>query len=445
MKQILILVVVVLAFGAKWWDPPCPPCPEPVVCKNAPCFMGQRCDDAAGCLPRVIAEKDFSVDTRSLTLDVTGQGGVALVGSFEQPEEGIEGAAATQTLMARLAPNGKMKWSRSYGVAGAPDRADAVRLHPAGDVWIAGTFRGDGLDVEGLQVPAVGGDDIYVLKRMGGGRALWMQGFGTAGDDRIHDLEVGEEGNGYLVSDDGSGDGFTVRRIRPGGKVGWVKTFPGTKPSLGLYRDDQMYLVANFTAPTIKVDWQALTLGEGDTSGVYLARLDWDGDLVWALTLGGDGQGGPRGVQDVAAMKDGDIVVSGFGALPGYPDTAGEGALYAARLSPAGTPERIRRFGPGEATAATAHVSLTPGGKDRLHVSGTCDGSFRWDRITPRPDLEAMRFVGTLEADGAFGSVLGLPRRGPVAPMPAPRDDAGRLYFITYGDKGAYRLVTLRP
>ena len=121
MKQILILGVIVLALGAKWWEPSCPPCPEPVVCKGKPCFIGQRCDDIVGCLPRVVAEKDFSADTRSLSLDVTGQGGVALVGSFEQPEEGVEGAAATQTLMARLAPNGDMKWSRSYGVAGAPD------------------------------------------------------------------------------------------------------------------------------------------------------------------------------------------------------------------------------------------------------------------------------------------------------------------------------------
>ncbi len=443
MKQIVILGVVVLALGAKWWDVPCPPCPEPVVCEGAPCFMGQRCDDA-GCLPRVLSEKDFSSDTRSLGLDVTGQGGVALVGSFEQPQEGVEGDAATQTLMARLAPKGDMKWSRSYGVAGAPDRADAVRLHRAGDVWVAGTYRDGGLKVEGLEVPAVAGDDIYVLKRMGGGRALWIKGFGTAGDDRIHDLEVGGDGNGYLVSDDGSADGFTVRRLRPGGKVGWTKTFPGTRPSLGVYRDDQLYLVANFTEPTIKVDWQALELAEGDASGIYLARLDWDGDLVWALALNGDGQGGPRGVQDVAAMKDGDIVVSGFGALPGYPDAAGEGGMYVARLSPAGTPERIRRFGPPAVTAATAQVSLTPGTKDRLHVTGTCDGAFRWDRIRPRPDLEAARFVGTLEADGAFGSVLALPRSGPVTPMRAPRDDAGKLYFITHDD-GAYRLVTLQP
>ena len=143
-------------------------------------------------------------------------------------------------------------------------------------------------------------------------------------------------------------------------------------------------------------------------------------------------------------MKDGDIVVSGFGAMPGYPDSAGEGGLFAARLSPAGTPERIRRFGAAAATAATAHVSLTPGGRDQLHVTGTCDGSFRWDGVRSRPDLQSARFVGTLEADGAFGSVLVLPLRGPVVPMRASRDSAGKLYFITHDD-GLYRLVTLQP
>ena len=92
MKQFVVLGLAVLALGAKWWDMP-PPFPEPVVCKGAPCFMGQRCDVTVGCLPRVAAEQTFSEDTRSLTLDITGQGGVALVGSFEQPAEGGEGAA----------------------------------------------------------------------------------------------------------------------------------------------------------------------------------------------------------------------------------------------------------------------------------------------------------------------------------------------------------------
>lgn len=444
MKQVMILGLALLALGAKWWETSCPPCPEPVVCQGSPCFMGQRCDDTAGCLPRVAAEKTFSPDTRSLTLDVTGQGGVALAGSFEQPSEGVEGAAANQTLVARLAPDGGMKWSRSYGIDGAPDHADAVRIDDNGGVWIAGTFQGDALSIEGFEAKGAGGDDIYVIKRMGGGRALWIEGLGTAKDDRIHDLEIGEEGNGYLVSSAGD-DGFTLRRLRPGGGVAWTKEFPGAAPALGLYRDDQLYLAATFRTPTVKVAWQELSLGAGDATGAWLARLDWDGDLVWARTLDGDGQGGPRGVQDVAAMRDGDIVVSGFGALAGFPDAAGAGAMYAARLSPAGTPERLRRFGPPAGAGAAVHVSLTPGRKDKVHVSGSCDGIFRWGGVRPRPDLEAARFVGTLEADGAFGAALVLPRGGPVAPARAARDDAGRLYLITRGDDDGYRLLTVEP
>jgi hypothetical protein len=438
------LGLILLAMGAKWWDPRCPPCPEPPICKGEPCFMGQRCDDATGCLPRVTAKRTFSSDTRSLTLDVNGQGGVAVVGSFEQPSENDGQAATTQSLVARLAPDGEMKWSRSYGIIGAPDSADAVRISAAGAVWVAGTFQGNELAFEGLRIAGQGGDDIYVTKRMGGGRILWMKEIGTTGDDRILDLEVGEEENGYILTNEGTDDSFFLRRFLPSGEVAWTKQFPGDAPKMVLYRDDQMYLTANFTAQDIKVDWQKLSLAEGDRTGAWLARLDWDGDLVWARTLDGDGGGDARTIQDVAAMKDGDIMVSGFGSLTGFPDAAGTGMMYAARLSPAGTAEQLRRFGPSAEMDRAVHVSLTPASKDRVHVTGTCDGRFIWDGLRPRPDLEKGLFVGTLEADGAFGSAMVLPHPGSVVPIRARVDDGGKLYLITPVD-GDYKLLTLEP
>jgi len=445
MKQIVILGIVILALGAKWWDPRCPACPEPVVCQGKPCFMGQTCDEVRGCLPRVAAERSFSEDTRSLVLAVTGQGGVALAGSFDQPTEAAQGPDATQSLVARLSPGGEMKWSLSFGPDGHQDRAEAVRIDQGGGVWVAGTFQGAEFAHGGLRIAGNGADDVYVMKLMGGGRPLWLEGIGTAAKDRILDLEVGKEGNGYLVSDDDSGEGFTLRRFRPGGGVAWAKQFPGTSPVLGLYRDDQMYLAATFTAAEIKVDWETLSLKEGDVTGVWLARLDWDGDLVWVRTLDGDGQGGERGIQDVAAMKDGDILLSGFGALPGFPEDDGDGRMFAARLSPAGTPERILRFGPPVSSTGAVHVSLTPGRKDRFHVTGTFDGLFRWSGLRPRPDLEAGLFVGAIEADGTFGSVLVLERDGPVRPMPARRDDAGNLYMVVGGGENRYRVFTVEP
>ncbi|MFH1529263.1 MAG: hypothetical protein ABIK09_00870 [Pseudomonadota bacterium] len=445
MKQIVILGIVVLALGAKWWEPRCPPCTEPVVCRGEPCFMGQRCHEVRGCLPRVVSEQSFSEDTRSLALAVTGQGGVALAGSFDQPTEAAQGPDAAQSLVARLAPGGEMKWSRSFGPDGHQDRAEAIRIDANGGVWIAGTFQGEELVDGGFRVAGSGGDDVYVMKLTAGGQPLWIEAIGTAAEDRLLALEVGEEGNGYVVSDADPGEGFTLRRLRPNGGVAWTKQFPGAAPALGLYLDDQLYLAATFSAPEIKVGWETLSLKEGDSTGVWLARLDWDGDLVWVRSLDGDGRGGPRGIQDIAAMKDGDILLSGFGALPGFPDDRGDGRMFAARLSPAGTPERILRFGPPASSSAGVHVSLTPSSKDCIHVSGTFDGPFRWDGLRPRPDLDAGRFVGTLEADGSFGSVLVLPRTGPVRPMPASRDDAGNLYMVIGGPEDGVRVLTLEP
>jgi len=442
-KQLVVLGIFALSVGARWWDPRCPPCPAAVVCRGEPCFMGQRCDEDRGCLPRVVGERGFSDDTRSLTLGVTGQGGVVLAGSYEPPRD-ADGLASTQTLLARLDPQGDMKWSASFGATGHSDSGEQVRIDDEGGIWVAGSFQGGEISNGNLRAAGPGGVDLFVMKLMGGGRPLWLQAYGTPGDDRLFDIEVGEEGNGYLVSGTGD-DHFTIQRIRADGSAGWVKELPGNAPALGLYREDQIYVAASFTAPTIKVDWQELSLAKGERTGIWLARFDWDGDLVWARTLDGDGSARVRGIQDIEALNDGDIVVSGFDALGGFPEVRSDGRIFVARLSPAGTPESVTRFGPPAASNAPVHASLVPGRHGRVHVCGTFDGRFLWDGVVPRPDLDAGRFVGTIEADGGFGAALLTPRRGAVLPTPAARDDAGRLHLVTGGGEAPLRLLTVEP
>ena len=424
-----------------------PPCPTPVVCRGKPCFMGQRCEPDRGCTPRIVASRSFSADTLSLVFDVTGQGGIALAGSYSEPASDPEDPPDVQALVARLTPDLDMKWSLSFGETGRTEQATRIRIDAEMNLWVAGIFQGPTLRHGALEATGSGGKDVFVFKLMGGGRPLWLQAFGGAGDDSVYDLDVGEEGNGYLLTGGNEDDGFTLTRVRPDGSKGWARQFPGSTPALGLYRDDQLYLAASFTAPTVKVLWQEVALREGDETGIWLARLDWDGDLVWARTL--DGSGAARRIQDIVAMKDGDLVIAGFGALDGFPAADGEGRMFAARLSPAGTPEQIRRFGPPPGSPGPTDATLALGRDGRVHLGGAFSGPFHWGGIKPRPDLEEGRFAGTLEADGAFGEVLVTEGSGAAYPPRLARDDAAHLYLISNydsdSDDKSFRLLTIAP
>ena len=425
-----------------------PLCPTPAVCRGKPCFMGQRCDPDRGCTPRIVTTRSFSADTLSLVFDVTGQGGIALAGSYNKPASDPADPLDVQALVARLTPNGEMKWSRSFGEAGLAEQATKLRIDAERNLWVAGIFQGPILRHGGLEATGHGDDDVFVFKLMGEGKPLWLQALGGAGDDQVFDLDVGEEGNGYLLTggDRGEHDSFTLTRIRPDGSKGWARQLPGTTPTLGLYQDDQFYLAATFTAPTVKVLWQEVGRREGDETGIWLARMDWDGDLVWALAL--DGDGAARRIQDIIAMKDGDLVIAGFGALDGFPATDGEGRMFAARLSPAGTPEQIWRFGPPPGSPGPTDVTLVLGRNDRVHLGGGFSGPFHWGGITPRPDLEEGRFTGTIETDGAFGEILMTDGSGAAYPPRMARDDAARVYLISDradGEDEGFRLLTIAP
>ena len=409
--------------------------------------MGQRCDPDRGCTPRIVATRSFSADTLSLVFDVTGQGGVALAGSYHQPAPDPADPPDVQALVARLTPDGEIKWSQSFGEAGRPEQATKIRIDAEMNLWVAGVFQGPALRHGALEATGHGRDDVFVFKLMGGGKPLWLQAFGGAADDRVLDLDIGEEGNGYLLTGETSGEdrGFTLTRLRPDGSKGWARQFPGETPTLGLYRDDQIYLAATFTAPTVKVLWQEVTLREGDVTGIWLARLDWDGDLVWARTLDGSGA---RRIQDIVAMKDGDLVIAGFGALDGFPATHGEGRVFAARLSPAGTPEHVWRFGPPPGSPGATDVTLALGRDEHVHLGGTFTGPFHWGNITPRPDLEEGRFTGTFEADGAFGEVLVTEGSSAAYPPRLVRDEGARLYLLSDrsdGEDEGFRLLTIAP
>ena len=97
--------------------------------------------------------------------------------------------------VAKLDSSGARVWNRFVGGVD-DDVIYGVAVDGADDVIVAG-FTGASWDIP--QAPFSGGFDAFVAKLSGGGNAEWHTYLGSPGDDRAHAVSVGPAGNVYLA------------------------------------------------------------------------------------------------------------------------------------------------------------------------------------------------------------------------------------------------------
>ena len=159
-------------------------------------------------------------------------------------------------------------WVVTSGGSGR-DEGAVVGLDESGNVTVVGTFSGT-VDFDGrgggLNLTARGGRDVYVMKRDGAGGLLWAKSFGGAGTDEVRAMTQDGAGNIYLV----------------GSFTGQVDFDPGAGVK---------------------------TLGANGGTDVYILKLQVNGELVWAKTLGGAAH---EQATAVAVNAAGEVYVGGF-------------------------------------------------------------------------------------------------------------------------------------
>ena len=189
-----------------------------------------------------------------------------------------------------------------------------------GDVYVAGYFRGM-LQAGGTSlVSSNGSDDAFLLKLSPSGAPAWVRQVGGQGTDYAAGVGVDAAGNAYLagtfgvaaqagairIVDPCSSQGVFMAKLDPNGNFLWATNAGGGTPSANGVAVDSagnQYVLGTF--------WSGLTCGgtslPGDSgaASTFLTKLDASGQFLWAKRI--------FGLQ--SAVFAGSVVLDGLGGL----------------------------------------------------------------------------------------------------------------------------------
>lgn len=272
------------------------------------------------------------------------------------------GAGGLDVYLVRIVQNGDTLWTRTYG-GPDDDWGFSVQLTNDGGYVIAGMTQSFG----------EGGCDVYLLRTDSLGDTVWTRTYGGADDDWGFSVRTTLDG-GYVVSGwtesfgagrhdallvkiDSRGNeqwrktyggsreewGFSVEQTMEGGYIVagytwtygdprsqvylvgtnedgdsvWTKNYVGTCHNWGVSvarAADSGYVVVGSSEPasgSSHLDSHTQTCGIGDSSAVFLMRLDARGDTLWTRTYAtGDDEYGRDGCQ---TLDGGYVIVGGSG------------------------------------------------------------------------------------------------------------------------------------
>jgi hypothetical protein len=214
---------------------------------------------------------------------VDGSGSVIVVGHFagasdQDPGPGtfhLTSAGIYDSFVTKLDAAGNLVWAKRLGGPGSSHTwAYAVALDAGGNIHVTGLFNGTADFDPGpgtVNLTPAGGSDIYVVKLDTAGNLVWARQFGGPAPSYFDDVAYG-------IAVDAGGNVFPV-----GGFKGTADFDPGTG-------------VFNLTA--VNTD-------------AFIAKLDANGDFLWAKQLGGAGSMNEI-AQDVGVDAAGDPHVVGY-------------------------------------------------------------------------------------------------------------------------------------
>jgi hypothetical protein len=154
-------------------------------------------------------------------------GGIYVVGKTTSSTDGQVLKGEQDLVLAKYDSNGNRLWSRVLGAADSAEGA-SVAVDADGNVIVTGQVTG-GLG----DTTQVGGTDSIAVKYNSAGVEQWTQRFGGTGDDKATDVAVGADGTIYVAGkaasafggeahQGGASDGF-VRAIGSDGTTLWTR------------------------------------------------------------------------------------------------------------------------------------------------------------------------------------------------------------------------------
>ncbi|MFO0759151.1 MAG: hypothetical protein U0359_21845 [Byssovorax sp.] len=207
-------------------------------------------------------------------------------------------AGSTDGYVAKFDQSGNHLWSKRFGDA-AEQHVRAVAFDPAGNAIIAGDFAGS-INFGGGALVSLGGTDAFVAKFDSAGNHLWSKRFGDAADQGATKIAITADGRIAVIGTcagaidfglgavPGTGPMF-VAKLDPDGNGLWAKRF-GTQgqlvqPSAVKFDDSSSVLVAGSFSGSLDFGGGPL-LSNAGSEDVFLVKLEFLGGHIWSKRFG---------------------------------------------------------------------------------------------------------------------------------------------------------------
>ncbi len=220
------------------------------------------------------------------------------------------------TFISKLDVNGNFVWAKSFNevitTGGGNSYGFAIAIDGSGNIYTTGQFYGTVDFDPGVGVNVLNGiDDIFVSKLDANGNFIWAKNVGGAGSDSGSSIKVDAFGNvcvgGYFTNTVDFDPGASVTnlsstsrdifilKLDANGNFIWVKQIGGSSTddlnALSVDAAGNIFATGTFNS-ICDFDPSATTfnLSSNGARDVFISKLDNNGSLVWAKSIGGTGQ-----------------------------------------------------------------------------------------------------------------------------------------------------------
>ena len=204
--------------------------------------------------------------------------------------------------VAKMNPKGAIQWV-SLIQGSFPLYAGSLAVDKTGHVYVGGYIRGAVSFGGTLQLGHKYNyfDDLFIAKLDNSGKFLWVKRVGKGQNDHIYDLALDKDGNVYATGivrekvefgthslDANGGWDVFVAKMNPSGTFLWAKRFGGVNDefsrAIALDSEGGIYIAGNFSTLTVFGNTKLIAKGSSD---IFVAKLDKEGNLLWAKQAGG--------------------------------------------------------------------------------------------------------------------------------------------------------------
>jgi hypothetical protein len=234
-------------------------------------------------------------------------------------------------------------WAKQGGNPNDYDRATTTALDNSGNVYVAGQYT-DTAVFSAITLISSSSEDIFLAKYDVNGNLIWIKSVGGYNIDSPTSFAVDNNNNIYMTGVNfgtaifdtitlNNTSGFPnafIAKFDSGGNVQWAKTIGNTDWDQGggiAVHNNNLYISGTFSISVTMGTTTLTSLGQKD---FYLAKLDLNGNYLWARSAGSvqNEQGGSVAVDGsenifvdglfFADMTIGSIILVNPGAFYGF-------------------------------------------------------------------------------------------------------------------------------